>query len=112
MIVDLCFLEKFTKGDTKKMQRYINLYLDVAPKTFAQMQQNLKDKDWEQLRIHAHSLKPQAEFMGIQELKNALIAIEDSIKSNKCENCEALYNSAFEIHKTSEVILKQKLESI
>ncbi len=79
-MVDLSFLEKFTKGDINKMKRYIKLYLDVAPQTFVQMQQNIDDNDWEQLRIHAHSLKPQVEFMGITTLKNALIKIEFAVK--------------------------------
>ena len=32
-MVDLTFLEKFTKGDKNKMKRYINMYLSVAPNT-------------------------------------------------------------------------------
>lgn len=111
-MLDFSFLEKFTKGDSEKMKRYINLYLDVAPKTFVEMQRNLCDKDWEQLRINAHSLKPQADFMGIQQLKNALIAIEDAVKSNRCENCVELYESALEVHQDSETKLKQKLTMI
>ena len=57
-MVDLTFLRKFAKDDPKKMKRYISLYLDVAPKTFEEMQRNLTNGDWEQLRINAHSLKP------------------------------------------------------
>lgn len=111
-MVDLSFLKKFTKGDAKKMKRYISLYLDVAPKTFEEMQQNLIDKDWEQLRINAHSLKPQADFMGIKDLKNALIAIEDAVKSNHCENCIGLYESALKMHQETETKLRQTLTLI
>ena len=77
-MVDLTFLRKFTKDDPIKMKRYISLYLDVAPKTFEEMQRNLQDGDWEQLRINAHSLKPQAEFMGIKSLKEELIKKEEA----------------------------------
>lgn len=84
-MVDLGFLEKFTKGDTQKMKRYINLYIELALQTFQQMQKNIEEKDWEQLRINAHSLKPQADFMGIPTLKNALISIEEAAKTNKKE---------------------------
>ena len=42
-MVDLTFLKTFTRDDPKKMKRYISLYLDVAPKTFEEMQRNLKD---------------------------------------------------------------------
>ena len=74
-MIDLTFLKNFTKDDSKKMKRYISLYLDVAPKTFEEMKRNLENRDWEQLRINAHSLKPQADFMGIESLKEELIKI-------------------------------------
>ena len=45
-MVDLTFLKQFTKDDSKKMKRYISLYLDVAPKTFEEMQRNLQNGDW------------------------------------------------------------------
>jgi HPt (histidine-containing phosphotransfer) domain-containing protein len=109
-MVDLSFLEKFTKGDSKKMKRYISLYLDVTPKTFEEMRRNLEDSNWEQLRINAHSLKPQADFMGITTLKHALIEIEESIKSNNLEAVNNNFNSARNICIESNSILKSILK--
>ena len=111
-MVDLTFLKKFTKDDPKKMKRYIGLYLDVAPKTFAEMKRNLEDKDWEQLRINAHSLKPQADFMGIDSLKEELIKIEEAVKANNVDVLENLFNTSFKIATDSEVILKDMLEQL
>lgn len=108
-MVDLTFLKKFTKEDPKKMKRYIALYLDVAPKTFAEMQRNLQDGDWEQLRINAHSLKPQADFMGINSLKEELIKIEEAVKTNNLEVLEELFNASLTISTNSEKILKEML---
>ena len=48
-MVDLSFLERFTKGDTHKMIRYIRIYLDIAPDAFEQMGQHVVDQDWEHL---------------------------------------------------------------
>ncbi len=109
-MVDLTFLKKFTKEDPVKMKRYLTLYLDVAPKTFAEMQRNLNDKDWEQLRINAHSLKPQADFMGIASLKEALIQIEEAVKNNHLEGIDKLLNESHTLSSDSEIILKQLLE--
>lgn len=103
--MDLSFLEKFTKGDPKKMKRYISLYLDVAPKTIVKMQQNLQAKDWEQLRINAHSLKPQVDFMGLGELKEKLVRIEEAVKSNKLDNISQLLNDVQRMHSQSEAAL-------
>ena len=80
MTIDLTFLKKFTKDDPTKMKRYIGLYLDVAPKTFDEMKRNVANDDWEQLRINAHSLKPQADFMGINNLKEELVKIEEAVR--------------------------------
>ncbi len=109
-MVDLTFLKKFTKDDPKKMKRYISLYLDVAPKTFAEMKRNLANKDWEQLRINAHSLKPQADFMGIDSLKEELIKIEEAVKTNNHDVLESLFNASLKIAADSESILKEMLD--
>ena len=109
-MVDLTFLKKFTKDDPIKMKRYISLYLEVAPKTFAEMQRNLDNKDWEQLRINAHSLKPQADFMGISNLKEALSKIEETVKTNNLEGIEKLFNESLEIATNSEIRLKEILD--
>ncbi|HRG33299.1 MAG: Hpt domain-containing protein [Saprospiraceae bacterium] len=109
-MVDLSFLKKFTKDDPKKMKRYISLYLDVTPKTFEEMQRNLKNGDWEQLRINAHSLKPQADFMGIASLKEELIKIEEAVKLNNVDVLEKLLNESHSISRQSENILKGMLD--
>ena len=100
-MVDLTFLRKFTKDDPLKMKRYISLYLDVAPKTFEEMRRNLDSKDWEQLRINAHSLKPQAEFMGIIRLKEQLIKIEEAVKAESVDELESLYQTALSLSSAS-----------
>lgn len=109
-MVDLTFLKKFTKDDPNKMKRYISLYLDVAPKTFAEMQRNLKNGDWEQLRINAHSLKPQADFMGIDSLKEELIKIEEAVKLNNVDILEKILNTSLVIAADSEMLLKEMLD--
>jgi HPt (histidine-containing phosphotransfer) domain-containing protein len=111
-MIDLTFLKQFSKDDSKKMRRYIHLYLDVAPKTFEDMEINLKNKDWEQLRIHAHSLKPQADFMGIKHLKEALINIEESVKNNHLEGIEEMYQTARQLSVESEILLRDALEQL
>ena len=111
-MIDLTFLKKFTKDNPQKMKRYISLYLDVAPKTFEEMQRNLKNEDWEQLRINAHSLKPQADFMGIARLKEELIKIEEAVKTNNFDILENLFNTSFKIAADSEIILKEMLEQL
>ena len=107
MTPDLTFLKKFTKEDPKKMQRYIQLYLEIAPRSFAEMEKDLAKKDWEHLRIHAHSLKPQVEFMGIANLLERLIELEEAIKDNRLEAAFSLFQNVKELHQKSHIELEK-----
>lgn len=110
-MVDLSFLEKFSKGNTSKMRRYISMYLNMAPETFERMHQNINEKSWPELAINAHSLKPQAEFMGIRTLKEILIEIEIKVKSDQLEGIETLFTKAKSIHDESEVFLQDYMSN-
>ena len=74
------------------------------------MKSNLKNEDWEQLRINAHSLKPQADFMGIDSLKEELIKIEEAVKANNVDILENLFNASLIISTNSEKLLKEMLD--
>ncbi|MEM6263634.1 MAG: Hpt domain-containing protein [Bacteroidota bacterium] len=110
MIVDLSFLEKFTKGNPKKIKRYISMYLQVAPDTFSRMQQNLAEKDWTNLGINAHSLMPQAEYMGIVGMKPLLGKIEEAVATGNTDELEELFEQAIQLHRDSEPVLTARLE--
>ena len=94
------------------MQRYISLYLDVAPVTFDKMAENLNSEDWEQLRINAHSLKPQAEFMGAHDLKDQLVKIEEAVKTNSTDEILHLYNQANLYHLNATASLIEALKDL
>lgn len=108
-MVDLTYLTKFAKNNPVKMRRYISLCLEAAPSAFSAMQRDLKAEDWEQLRINAHSLKPQADLMGINSLKDGLIQIEDAVKKQQFDKIENLLKSSHVISLAAEEILKETL---
>lgn len=109
-MVDLSFLESFSRGDKSKMKRYIKMYLDVSPSIFQQMKTAGEAKDWESLRINAHSLKPQVDYMGIASLKECLVKIEGDITEGKVDRLEKLYYEALELHAESKVYLEKYIE--
>lgn len=111
-MVDLSFLEKFTKGNTSKMKRYITMYLSTAPETFERMSVNIAQENWSDLAVNAHSIKPQTDYMGINSLKNILIEIEDCVRNVEYEGLEHLYQKAVAVHKISEIILMEKLKEL
>lgn len=62
--------------------------------------------------INAHSLKPQADFMGIAGLKEELSKIEEAVKTNNLDAIEKLFNAALLLSTNSEKALKEMLEQL
>lgn len=76
-VVNLRFLESFTRGDTSKMKKYINMFISGAPEAIQQMHVLYNHADWDKLRTVAHSLKPQLGYMGIDSAKETVLRIEE-----------------------------------
>lgn len=110
-MLDMRFLESFTRGDKTKMKRYIQMYLDISPGIFQQMKTALDGKNWESLRINAHSLKPQADYMGVPKLKECLVRIEEGVVERKYSNLSNLYDEACKLHLESTKFLKNHIET-
>ena len=109
-MLDLTFLRQFTKGNEQKMKRYLLMYLEESESSFHQMEQSLQEEDWESLRVSAHSLKPQAELIGIQSLKSVLMDIEDGIQSGNLTDIEELVAAARSIHEESAPLLQAEID--
>jgi signal transduction histidine kinase/DNA-binding response OmpR family regulator len=75
-VTDLTFLDSFTKGDFQKQKKYIQLYLDNAPKSLQQARQAFEKKDYETVKINVHSLKSQLNYMGVKEQSSGVQATE------------------------------------
>ena len=109
MVIDLSFLRTFTKGNEEKIRRYIKLYLEDAPETINRMRSNIADKNWADLAINAHSLKPKTDFMGISTLKEILIRIEDSVRQGEQEQLKTLFDQAHEINQRACEALEKEI---
>ncbi|MCB0587066.1 MAG: Hpt domain-containing protein [Phaeodactylibacter sp.] len=111
-MADLSFLKKFTRGDEAKMKRYIRIYLQMAPDIFTRMQANLVEEDWASLAINAHSLKPQADYMGIIALKETLEKIENEVKEGKTDELPRLFERAHQLHREAEAFLDAQVKQL
>lgn len=107
-MVDFSFLNSFTKGNEVKIKRYINMYLQVAPETFTRMEEDIKIQNWTDLAISAHSLKPQADFMGLPDLKATLIEIEDQVKAGQTAELKSLFEKAQRLHLEAKPFLEER----
>ena len=107
---DLEFLKNFTKGDVEKMRRYINMYLNTTPQVIQEIEQFFEENNLENVRLKAHSIKPQVQYMGVAELSAVLLEIESKIINNEGINVmPALISSAKSINDKATIELKQFL---
>lgn len=82
-VTDRHFLNGFANGNEQKVQKYIGMFLDNAPRLLANIDQAMIEKDWPAVKIAAHSLKPQLSYMGVKEEVSKVFLIEQ-IASEAC----------------------------
>jgi hypothetical protein len=58
------------------MKKYIGMFLENAPKLLSRLEQGMAVQDYEEVKIAAHSLKPQMSYMGIDEELSHIFMIE------------------------------------
>ena len=77
-VTDRQFLRQFTGGNPSKMDKYIGMFLENAPKLLESMDHALAVKDYPSVKIAAHSLKPQLSYMGVKEEISKIFIIEQA----------------------------------
>ena len=81
-ITDTRFLKSFAGEDITKQKKYISLFLENAPKLIHQLQMGMDNKDLEAVKIAAHSLKTQLNYMGVKEEISHIQEIEKLASQN------------------------------
>jgi HPt (histidine-containing phosphotransfer) domain-containing protein len=76
MVTNLDFLTQFTKGDKAKMKKYIEMYLDTAKQKMDIMSNSISSKEFETLKVAAHTMKSQARYMGITTIEADIVSLE------------------------------------
>ncbi len=77
-VTDMQFLKQFTGGNAEKMQKYIGMFLDNGPRLLTNIDQGLSAKDYQAIKIAAHSMKPQLSYMGVKEDISHIFLIEQT----------------------------------
>lgn len=75
-VTQMNFLTQFTAGNEEKKMKYIRMFLDNGPRLIRQVREALDTRNYAQLKIAAHSLKPQLSYMGIKEDDSRIFLIE------------------------------------
>jgi HPt (histidine-containing phosphotransfer) domain-containing protein len=75
-LTDLTFMKGLVNNDNVKLAKYITMFLKATPTMLNTIDKSFEEKDWETLRVTAHSLKPQLSYMGIKQLEETIKTIE------------------------------------
>lgn len=75
-LTDLRFLISFAGNDVMKQKKYVNIFLQNAPKLLHQIFNGWLQKDYEAIKIGAHSLKTQLNYMGVKEEQSHVYELE------------------------------------
>ena len=81
-VTDRMFLKQFTGGKPDKMQKYISMFLENAPKLLSAIDNGMASGDYNAVKIAAHSLKPQLSYMGVKEEVSHIFLIEQAAGSS------------------------------
>jgi HPt (histidine-containing phosphotransfer) domain-containing protein len=110
MVTNLSFLQTFTKGDTAKMKKYIDMYLDTANQKIEVMKAAVQEADYETLKVAAHTMKSQAKYMGISNVEATIVSVEHACNEKQnLDNLPALVNTVCEILSQSVTELREQV---
>lgn len=79
-VTDMTFLENFTEGDQVRMNKYIELFLKLAPKNLEKILLALEQNNYIDLAKFSHIMKPQLNYMGMKEARSWAEKIEEYSK--------------------------------
>jgi hypothetical protein len=85
--IDLSYLSRFCKEDRSRMERYVTMYLQGSPALFTDLVAKLEAGDSEGLAMAAHSLRPQVNYMGAQQVFDLLTGIEADARAKGTAAC-------------------------
>lgn len=98
-ITDLTFLKSLAGNDDSKQQKYIQMFLQNAPKLLEQLNQGVDNGDYPSIRSAAHSLKTQFNYMGVKEQLTHLQEMEGN--ASRSEKLELIRQQALQLQQTA-----------
>jgi HPt (histidine-containing phosphotransfer) domain-containing protein len=102
-MISLDFLKSFTSNDPLKVNKYISMFLQMAPSQIEKMNAAMQANDWESLRSASHAIKPQYTYMGIKRGEELLKEIE--LRSGEKSSLEAIPSLIEEFNTVSQLAI-------
>ena len=75
-VINLSYLNDLSGGDSTFVIEMIELFNDKIPGYLSSLEQNMQSQNWQEVRDIAHTIKPNIDYMGIDNLKEVVRKIE------------------------------------
>jgi len=111
--VDLTYLRNFCEGDHLKMKKYIELFLNRAPKLKTALETGLAENNFEEIASQAHGFKVSLMMMGMEDAKQIALKLEADCRLETKDNENIRLNTLELIRRISEATneLKQNISN-
>ncbi len=101
-LIDLDYLRKLSRGDTKFVEDIIALFLKNTPLAIKNMKNYYQQENWDDLMMEAHKIRPSFNFLGLKELEDAAKNIENS--ASQKINLDQVGDAIMKIEKTIDLV--------
>ena len=107
--IDMTYLNKCTKSNSKLMMEMISLYLEQTPNLISIMKQSLLKKDWESLGSAAHKMIPSFAIMGMgTDFENMARKMQEY--SHKQEQSESIHEMMTQLENVCTQVCEELME--
>jgi HPt (histidine-containing phosphotransfer) domain-containing protein len=101
------FLENFQYFDNEVVLEIINIFIDEYPERMETLKKNIDEKDFEQLKFNAHSLKGVVANFVAPEVQELARQLELKGASNELSGAESIYK---ELHEKADLVIEELKE--
>ncbi len=67
-MVDLHRLRQLMGNDEEMVKKFLNIYKTEVPEQLERLEKFIKNEDWNDVSMLAHSIKSQSKYLGIEEI--------------------------------------------
>lgn len=103
--LNLNYLNDIAGGSADFMIEMIDIFLEQTPIYFVQFEEALKVKDWKAVADLAHKIKPTLAFMGVDQAKDDMQAIERNARDQT--NVDTIESEYFKLKATCDTLFAQ-----
>jgi HPt (histidine-containing phosphotransfer) domain-containing protein len=80
-IIDLSYLREIAMGDKEIVIETTKLFLENTPGILDNMEEYFANKEWDKLYEQAHKIKPNLQYMGMEQARELIIEIEEQART-------------------------------